>query len=510
MKRSWKIILLAIGVYILLLAALVAVESGAPEASIRSFWDAVWFSLITMTTVGYGDLSPVTAAGRVLGMVFALCSIGILTALIGIGLNLLGGQIIPALRLRLARARHWYVFREESEDAVVLARALLREDPGALAIFPVSEPRRVTGSGIVRMDADPARLRTLRGGQTEGCALFYLGEDGWANYAKALADAQTGFALYCLTEARADDTPEQLHLFGRTEALSRCYWKEHPLRRDERTVVLLGCGKVGSALLERAILTNVIPDGARVEYHIFDDSASFAQLHGEVCRAMAPGDPDEDRLIFHTEDWHEATALLSRADRIILAWDEDAKNLEVYEQLHTWFALPGAIHLRLSDTLPQLPSFGEREAVITPEFVMNNAINRFAVTINDLYNADSDHPVEWRDLGWFLRESNIAAADHLIVKIRYLLRDDTLTEINTELCRRAAEKLDQADPDVLQETEHRRWMRFHWLYNWQHAETRDNTRRLHPLLIPYRELDETEKHKDIYAWELLRQLSLVR
>ena len=103
MKRSWKIILSALVVYGLLLAALVFVESGAPDASIHSFWDAVWFSLITMTTVGYGDLSPVTAAGRVLGMVFALCSIGILTALIGVGLRLIGGQLIPALRLRRGR-----------------------------------------------------------------------------------------------------------------------------------------------------------------------------------------------------------------------------------------------------------------------------------------------------------------------------------------------------------------------------------------------------------------------
>ena len=507
MKRSWKIILSSICVYLLLLAALVAAESGAPGASIHSFWDAAWFSLITMTTVGYGDLSPVTPVGRLLGTVFALCSIGILTALIGIGLNLLGGQIIPSLRLRMGRERRWYVFHEESEDSAALAGALRREDPGCLLLFPAEGEKRLSGADVVRISAGLPQLRRLRGGKTEGCALFFLGEDPWVNYSRALDAAGHGFPIYCMTDVRADDVKHELHLFSRTEALGRCYWKEHPLRSDERIVALLGCGRAGSAILERAILTNVFPAVAPVEYHVFDDSAAFAALHPEILRAMAPEGRDEDRLVFHAEDWRSAVALLRRADRIILAWDEDAENLAVYEQLHTWFALRGEIHVRLNEGVSSLRSFGEREAVITPEFVMKDAINRQAVTVNDIYNEGSDHPVAWRDLGWFLRQSNIAAADHLIVKIRYLLQDDSLTEATPEICRRAAERLRMEDPDLLQAAEHRRWMRFHWLYNWESADKRDNERRLHPLLIPYEQLSEEEKHKDMYAWEMLERLS---
>ena len=166
MKRSLKIILFSLAAYLLLLAALVAAESGAPGATIRDFWDAVWFSLITMTTVGYGDLSPVTAAGRVLGLVFALCSIGILTALIGIGLSLLGGQIIPEARLRLGRGRRWYAFHEENEDSAVLAEALRSYDPGCLLIFPGTDRKLLSGADVVRIDAGPERLRALRGGFT--------------------------------------------------------------------------------------------------------------------------------------------------------------------------------------------------------------------------------------------------------------------------------------------------------------------------------------------------------
>ncbi len=508
MKKHLKLILGAIAVYIVLLLLLLAAEAGDPGASIHSFWDAVWFSLITMTTVGYGDLSPVTPFGRLIGLIFALCSIGILTALIGVGITMLSGEFLPRMRLRSGGRHRWYAFREENEDAAALARALRKEDKDCLLIFPRGERKLIEGAGVLRIDCTPAELIRLKGG-AEDLWLFFLGQKYWENLSGALSACNSGAACVCMAEAPIDHLPSRLVLFSPLEAMSRSYWKNHPLRKNERTVALIGCGAAGSALLERALMTNVFERGHTVEYHVFDDTADFAALHPEAVKALSAGRPEDDRLVFHEESWTEARSLLQRADRILLVYDDEKTNFEIWEKLRKWFDSRAALHVYLSEHVPGVESFGGRDESMRPEFVMKDEINRRARLMNEIYNEGSDAPTAWEDLSTFLRQSNITAADHLIVKARTLLEDEELTELSAADCRRAYERyrvLYDQQADLLQEMEHRRWMRFYQMYNWQYDPVRDNARRKHPMLQPYDELDEADKRKDAYAWEMLGRL----
>ncbi len=83
-----RIALLALA--ILLLGALLetVLEAGG-NGQIRTLGDALWYAIVTMTSTGYGDVTPVTAAGRVVGallMLSGLTVLSVVTATVASGL----------------------------------------------------------------------------------------------------------------------------------------------------------------------------------------------------------------------------------------------------------------------------------------------------------------------------------------------------------------------------------------------------------------------------------------
>jgi voltage-gated potassium channel len=54
-----------------------------PDANIHGPEDALWWSIVTITTVGYGDRFPVTTEGRVIGIALMVSGVGIFAVLSG-------------------------------------------------------------------------------------------------------------------------------------------------------------------------------------------------------------------------------------------------------------------------------------------------------------------------------------------------------------------------------------------------------------------------------------------
>jgi hypothetical protein len=55
----------------------------SPEANITTASDAVWYVIVTITTVGYGDKYPVTNPGRIVGVLIMVVGVGLFGVLTG-------------------------------------------------------------------------------------------------------------------------------------------------------------------------------------------------------------------------------------------------------------------------------------------------------------------------------------------------------------------------------------------------------------------------------------------
>jgi len=87
--------------------AILLCEQQDPNANIKSSGDALWWSVTTITTVGYGDRYPVTTQGRVVAALLMFSGIGLFGVLSGLGASYFLG------------AKHENVMKEEDK---ILAR----------------------------------------------------------------------------------------------------------------------------------------------------------------------------------------------------------------------------------------------------------------------------------------------------------------------------------------------------------------------------------------------------
>jgi voltage-gated potassium channel len=58
--------------------AVLDAERGQPDSTIHTYPDALWWAVVTITTVGYGDFSPATTEGRLVAVAMMIGGIGLL------------------------------------------------------------------------------------------------------------------------------------------------------------------------------------------------------------------------------------------------------------------------------------------------------------------------------------------------------------------------------------------------------------------------------------------------
>ena len=78
-----SVLLVAILVFEYGAMAMLWAEEGSEAKLIVTASDALWYLIVTMSTVGYGDLYPTTDVGRLIGSLIIVVGVGVFATLTG-------------------------------------------------------------------------------------------------------------------------------------------------------------------------------------------------------------------------------------------------------------------------------------------------------------------------------------------------------------------------------------------------------------------------------------------
>ena len=297
------------------------------------------------------------------------------------------------------------------------------------------------------------------------------------------------------------NTDDNFRIINVNEMISRNYWIKYNLvdyfknNQKEIDIAFIGFGAVGQKLLDYAVLNNIFSLDQKITYHIWGEANLYSSIHSNI-NLM-----NDDYIIYHSGSWKSNIDSIKSADRIIVLDPIETDTLIMLSdvcaesEIHCYNVNENIISFLDN---PKTISFGKTSDVITRDNIMLNDIYRSAKLLNLHYvykytdskeNADKiNMETEWKKLDAFTKNSNICAADYHI--IRKIITEKT-PKTTMELA----------------EMEHIRWCRFHFLNHWKYGMDengkKDKKNKLHPSLIPFDDLSQEEKEKDISAIQAL-------
>lgn len=329
------------------------------------------------------------------------------------------------------------------------------------------------------------KCRRIRGGENliQGASRYLLmfSDDTrnlkfYNKYYEYLKDKNVYIMLDNISRQNIENT--KLTLFSTAENSARQYWRSYPVEKSER-IAFIGFGDVGQNLLLYGLQMNIIDPAQHFEYHIFGDAEEFRREHTELDK-MAP-----DAIFFHSEREYEYSEL-SGFDRIIICSSlREGGVIAQASKILAAVSLPTIyIYAPKGDIITnffgkgRIVCFGSANETASIDIILNEKTMQAARAQHEYYRQQYGG-VPWEQLDSFKRYSNVSSSD-------YLFTIERLVEKGVGF-------------DVLAELEHIRWCRYYYLNNWRYGKERDDIKRLHPDLVPFRELSGDEIKKDIEA-----------
>jgi voltage-gated potassium channel len=104
-------------------------KGGQGDNTIKSFWDGIWWAIVTIATVGYGDKFPITHAGRIVGLILIIVGFSSLSIFTGLIASLfVEDKLKGAKGLKQIRTTRHIVLCGWNKTAETMLRAMVEKN----------------------------------------------------------------------------------------------------------------------------------------------------------------------------------------------------------------------------------------------------------------------------------------------------------------------------------------------------------------------------------------------
>jgi len=207
---------------ILLSATMLFFAEYGSNPGIDSFYDTLWWAIVTISTVGFGDITPQTAGGRLIGAALMISGMFFIAMLAGVISSTLVDHLLPLRneQVRMSSISDHIVILGWNDNVPMLLDQLGMEfggdSPPILVLAPRARPDRldssvpyVEGDFTKESELDKVRLAYAR-------TVIAVADDAGASSRSQSRDATTVLAVF--TVRRREQTLEE----ERRESLHVC------------------------------------------------------------------------------------------------------------------------------------------------------------------------------------------------------------------------------------------------------------------------------------------------
>ena len=196
-------------------------EANVPDTRFKDYFDAIYWSMITLSTVGYGDITPLTAEGRVVAMALIFSGLGVMAFTTSIVVSAFQDKL-PDMRERrvlseLDRMRDYTVICGYGRVGQVVVDKLIRERERFVIIErDADKTHAALSKGYLAIQGDAAEDELLRhvGVADRVSTVLCITSDDVTNILVTISARQMNDKLTIISRANRKAVVQKLKLAG--------------------------------------------------------------------------------------------------------------------------------------------------------------------------------------------------------------------------------------------------------------------------------------------------------